>query len=154
MKSITRDTVIREVQAKVMKGEKVSISEEMRKAGFSKSYSKHPERLTTSQEWKDEMDLFLPDITLLSKHKNLLNSKNERIALDSLKEGYNIKGKHKDPEAEGGDTIKALLLEVYNDNRQFINEDNNNYKKVKTIEPLEPSEVAEVAEVEPTERIK
>ncbi|WIE74496.1 hypothetical protein [Curtobacterium sp. MCSS17_007] len=53
---------------------KVSVSESMRRAGYSDATAKNPSNLTRTMEWKEAMEAFLPDIDLLAKHHELLNA--------------------------------------------------------------------------------
>jgi len=53
----------------------VSVSESMRRAGYSDATAKNPSNLTKTLDWQEAMDEFLPDVELLGKHKELLNAK-------------------------------------------------------------------------------
>ena len=65
----------------------------MREAGYSKKASEYPKRLTESTGWKYLMDKHLPDERLAEIHSELLNSKDQRVKMEALKEGYKIKDK-------------------------------------------------------------
>lgn len=62
------------VAKKVGKGRKVSISKEMRKAGYSRSYSESPHRLTRSKGWEPLMEGYLPDDLLAETHGELVRA--------------------------------------------------------------------------------
>ena len=64
--------VAKAVLDKVAKGAKISISKEMREAGYSESVAAHPEKITKSQGWKELMEEYLPDTLLGKKHLQLL----------------------------------------------------------------------------------
>lgn len=52
-----------------------SVSGAMRQAGYSDAAATNPQELTKSKGWKELMDQYLPDKTLLASHKKLLQSK-------------------------------------------------------------------------------
>lgn len=54
---------------------KLSVSEAMRRAGYSDATAKNPQNLTKSMDWQEAMDSFLPDVDLLAKHSELLQAK-------------------------------------------------------------------------------
>lgn len=54
---------------------RVSVSEAMRRAGYSDATAKNPQNLTKSMDWQEAMDSFLPDTDLLAKHSELLQAK-------------------------------------------------------------------------------
>lgn len=62
------------VAKKVGRGRKVSISKEMRKAGYSRSYSESPHRLTRSKGWEQLMEGYLPDNLLAETHGELVKA--------------------------------------------------------------------------------
>lgn len=67
--------VFKQVVAKVRKGQKISISKEMRESGvYSEETSKIPGKLTKSKGWKELLDSDLSDDLLSERHKELLNS--------------------------------------------------------------------------------
>lgn len=53
----------------------LSVSESMRRAGYSDATAKNPKQLTRTMDWKDAMDEFLPDVDLLAKHAALMEAK-------------------------------------------------------------------------------
>lgn len=64
------------VLKKVKKGEKISITKEMRESGvYSEATSKHPEKVTGSKGWKELMERYLPDELLSKVHTQLLEAK-------------------------------------------------------------------------------
>lgn len=52
----------------------LSVGESMRRAGYSDASAKNPINLTQSMDWQEAMDEFLPDLDLLTKHKQLMNA--------------------------------------------------------------------------------
>jgi hypothetical protein len=54
---------------------RLSVSESMRRAGYSAATAKNPKQLTESMDWQQAMDRFLPDDVLLKKHKQLMNAR-------------------------------------------------------------------------------
>ena len=61
MPTENQKAVFLSVAEKVRKGVKVSISAEMRKAGYSECTSKHPNKLTESDGWKELLDKYCKD---------------------------------------------------------------------------------------------
>lgn len=67
--------VFKQVVAKVKKGEKISITKEMRESGvYSKATSKHPEKITKSKGWQELLNEHLSDGLLSMRHHELLNA--------------------------------------------------------------------------------
>lgn len=66
--------VFNRVVEKVRKGQKISISKEMRGV-YSPEVAKIPGKLTKSKGWKELQEQYLPDKLLSKKHKDLLNHK-------------------------------------------------------------------------------
>lgn len=52
----------------------LSVGAAMRQAGYSDASAKNPINLTKSMDWQQAMDEFLPDLDLLTKHKQLMNA--------------------------------------------------------------------------------
>jgi hypothetical protein len=51
-----------------------SLGKAMIKAGYSEAYAKNPDQFRKSKAWKQLMEEYLPEESLLAKHKELLNS--------------------------------------------------------------------------------
>ncbi len=67
--------VFSRVVEKVKKGEKVSITKEMRESGvYSEATSKHPEKITESKGWQTLLEENLGDGLLSQTHHDLLKS--------------------------------------------------------------------------------
>lgn len=70
----------------------VSVSESMRRAGYTEATAKNPKNLTRTMDWQEAMDEFLPDVDLLAKHTELLNAKKlERAEFPSWMPQENIR---------------------------------------------------------------
>lgn len=90
MATENQKAVFKRVHNRVIKGEKVSISKEMRGI-YGKSFSNQPSRLTESDGWKELMDKYLPDKTLAKVHKEGLGAiKKEHKIVDRDDDGKPI----------------------------------------------------------------
>lgn len=65
----------------------------MRLAGYSPSYARYPLRLKRTLSWEEIMDKCIPDIPLLLKHAELLDSPDPIIRFKALELAYKIKGR-------------------------------------------------------------
>ena len=77
-----------------------SVGAAMRKAGYSKAYSKNPHKLTRSESWQELMEEYIPDSLLAEKHKALLtktDKKSSEPETQAVSKGldmaYKLKGK-------------------------------------------------------------
>jgi len=115
----------------VVNGSSMAVA--MKKAGYSKAYSTHPEKLTRTRSWQELIEEYLPDSLLTKKHNELLNKK-EQIVVRNGKEseiivtdeidvnavkagvemGYKLKGRFAPDKIEH--TITAVRIINYGDN--------------------------------------
>ena len=86
--------IAKNVLKNIRKHQKISISKEMRKVGYSKSSYKKPDIVLRSKGWQELMEKYLPDEKLAQVHKYLLNHKDWRAKDAGLDKGYKIKGKY------------------------------------------------------------
>jgi len=77
-----------------------SVSKTMREVGYSDAYSKNPQQLTETDNWKELMEEFLPDSLLAEKHQALLNKMDKgtdqpetQAVSKGLDLAYKVKGK-------------------------------------------------------------
>ena len=82
------------VSRNLRKHQKISISKEMQKVGYSKSSCKKPGIVLRSKGWQELMEKYLPDKKLAQVHQYLLNHKDWRAKDAGLDKGYKIKGKY------------------------------------------------------------
>jgi hypothetical protein len=66
----------------------------MLEAGYSPKAAEYPSRMTKGKGWQDLLNLYFPDERLANVHSELLNSKDQRVKMDSLKEAYKLKDKY------------------------------------------------------------
>ena len=97
----------RNILPKVRKGEKISISKEMLKVGYSKNTSKQPGKVTKSDGWAELMDKYLPDKDLAKVHKQLLKHKDWRAKDAGLDKGYKVKGKYAPEKVEVTEKVEV-----------------------------------------------
>jgi hypothetical protein len=132
MPTLKQETAIRKVSENIGK----PIGEIMRESGYSESTSKTPQRLTESKAWTQLMEDYIPDDTLLDKHKEALNATKQigaQILIDkegktiskenegmievpdqitrlkAVELGYRVKGKLR---PEEGATLEAKILVI------------------------------------------
>jgi len=86
--------IAKNVSKNIRKHQKISISKEMRKIGYSKSSCKKPDIVLRSKGWQELMEKYLPDKKLAQVHQYLLNHKDWRAKDAGLDKGYKIKGKY------------------------------------------------------------
>lgn len=70
-----------------------AISRAMIKAGYSPAMAKNPQKLPATDTWKALLEEYFPDRYLAEKHRKLVESKNELIALQSVTLAYKVKGR-------------------------------------------------------------
>lgn len=83
----------KKVVKEIMENNGTSISAAMRKAGYSKNYSKNPQSLVSTKSWQELMEQYLPDELLTKRHRELLDDDDSSIRLRSVDLGYKIKNK-------------------------------------------------------------
>lgn len=127
MATKNQEMVAQRVAAKAIKGQKVSISQEMRGI-YSESKTKQPSRLTKSKAWPELMEKYLPEKTLTKLHEKFLNKKEVVItgigkgesewsytgqphsdALKALEQAYKLRGRYP-KEDEGGNKTLVLVI--------------------------------------------
>ena len=79
---------------KIKEHKPTKMGEIMIEAGYSEKSAEYPKRLTESKGWKYLLELYLPDERLIETHSELLNSKDQRVKMEALKEGYKVKEKY------------------------------------------------------------
>jgi hypothetical protein len=99
--------VIAKIVDKVRRGEKVSVSQEM-KGIYSKHTARQPDRITKSKAWTELMEEFIPDELLAKRHKWLLKKDSHQAVANGLSLGYKLKG-HFAPEKK---EVKSRMLMV------------------------------------------
>lgn len=127
--------VFARVQEKVVNGQKIAISQEM-KGIYKDSVAKRPNKLTNSRGWKSLMKSYLPDQLLAQKHNELLTvnkitktirkgeiiETEESLDTQAISKGldmaYKLKG-HYAPEksAVAVMDISKILSEIENENQ-------------------------------------
>jgi hypothetical protein len=70
----------------------------MRKAGYSEAYARHPEKIKRTKTFQDLLDEHLPDDLLVTRHHDLVKSKDDNIGLRAVEAGYKIKNKYEPEE--------------------------------------------------------
>ena len=116
------DAILRQVS----KGKLINIRQAMLEVGYSESYSHHAERIKNSPSFQALMARFLNDDLLTSVHLELLFNKNWKARERALDMAYKLKKRFGTGEGGllGGASIKNLLVQIYNDKRPLINEEN------------------------------
>lgn len=74
MATLNQKVIATQIIKKVRKGETVSVSKEMRKAGYSKHTSRQPAKITASKGFQELLDKYLPEQLLLEKGKEGLQA--------------------------------------------------------------------------------
>ena len=69
------------------------ISRALKDTGFAPTIVKSPSKVTTTRSWQMLVKQYLPDELKASKHNQLLNSKNENIAIKALESAYKLEEK-------------------------------------------------------------
>ncbi len=118
--------VFNRVADKVRKGEKISISKEIRESGvYSPTVAQKPQKLTRSKGWEELLEKYLPDSHLGKKHREFLDTprivrtykkgdleteieETDPSAVKALDLAYKIKNKYKD----GVQIDKAVIVQI------------------------------------------
>jgi len=79
---------------KIKKKEPVLMGKVMIEAGYSKKAAEYPKRMTESKGWQELLTKYFPDDKLLKIHNELLSSKDQRVKMEALKEGYKLKDRY------------------------------------------------------------
>lgn len=90
--SITK-TKHKKVVKALVENRGTSVSEAMRKAGYSKAYASNPQQLVATKSFQQLLDEYLPDELLTSTHRELIHDEDSNIRLRSVDLGYKIKAK-------------------------------------------------------------
>ncbi len=87
-----------------------SIGKAMKKAGYSESTCKTPQRLTESKGWKELLDENLSELSLTQEHKKvLLQDKDLGNKMKAVDIGYKLRKKYDDK----GDININLIGKIY-----------------------------------------
>lgn len=97
------------ISENISKKGKKTMGQLLIEAGYSKSVSESPQRVTESKSWKDLLEEYLPDNDLMVAHKKLLN-KQEYIAIGKKGEREVIPTGEIDPQAVGKGLDMAYKL--------------------------------------------
>lgn len=75
---------------------------------YAPKTAKNPKNLTNSKGWAELMAEYLPNSDLAKKHKQLLNSEKEEIAIKALDLGHKVQGNYSPEKVDvttGGDKL-------------------------------------------------
>jgi len=86
--------VFANVLERVRKGQKVSISAEMRKVGYSKETSKKPSKITKSLGWKELLAQIQDEPLLTRLNEIALDNKDKRANIEAIKEIFKLKDRY------------------------------------------------------------
>ncbi len=70
------------------------LGEAMREVGYSEEYANNPQQLTRTTGWKELTEQLLPDESLLQRLKQVINNKNDNIAIKGLDTAFKVKGRY------------------------------------------------------------
>lgn len=74
----------------------LNIGSALRAAGYSESVCRSPQRVTQTKGWAELFEDNFPNDLVLSKHKALLESDNNRVVASALDMVYKLKGNYKE----------------------------------------------------------
>ncbi len=95
MSTPNQKTVFRTIIAGVRKGEKISVSGAMRKAGYSDHTARQPSKVTRSKGWQELTNEYLPNERLLKCVDGLIQGDQWRERATGLDMALKIKGLYK-----------------------------------------------------------
>lgn len=121
LKKVVKNLVAQKMQNGGKK--KPSVAKAMRVAGYSKAYSRNPQKLKKNKTWNELMEEHLPDDFLAEKHKSLLNAKT--IVKVTIKGKRTVITEHEDTDALGRGLdlaykIKGKFKPIQVDIRSFV----------------------------------
>jgi len=85
--------VFKNVVNKVRKGAKISISKEMRNAGYSKRTAEHPSKITKSIGWQ-ELLATIDEKPLIDRLREISLDKDKRASIAAIQELFKIKDRY------------------------------------------------------------
>lgn len=92
------------------------MSTEMQAVGYSKAYSKNPQKLKATKKWQAQVAKYLPDNKLLKRHSKLIDSKSDKVSLSAIELGYKLKGKlssePNEPPGRIGEEVREVIVRV------------------------------------------
>mgnify|MGYP006199084943 CR=1 FL=1 len=89
------------------KAAKLSKGEILRQAGYSNVTARQPSAVFDKPDFQALLDKYIPLDALTSRHAEILQTADEKIALNALELGYKVHGKMS---AQGGSTTFAAFL--------------------------------------------
>jgi len=120
--TVNQRRVAQIVAEQVRKGEKVSVSAAMRKAGYSPSTASKPHKVTESKAWQELLDEYLPEEYLSTRHRELADAMTLKsftlpdIPDEAIREMFSAGGIEvisiNEYETKKGNTRKAVLLSI------------------------------------------
>lgn len=73
----------------------LNLGSALRAAGYSESVCRSPQRVTETKGWTELLEQYFPDNLVLIKHKQLLESDNNRVVASAIDMAYKLKGRYK-----------------------------------------------------------
>lgn len=70
------------------------LGEAMREVGYSEEYANNPQQLTRTKGWQELSEQLLPDKPLLARLKQVINNKNDNVAIKGLDTAFKVKGRY------------------------------------------------------------
>ncbi len=70
------------------------LGEAMREVGYSEEYANNPQQLTRTKGWQELSEQLLPDKPLLQRLKQVINNKNDNVAIKGLDTAFKVKGRY------------------------------------------------------------
>lgn len=96
-KRLVRNSPKMEIAARMMgeaiaRGDSMSKGELLRRAGYSKTVQRTPQKVTEKLSFQECLDKYLPISKIVRRHTELMDSVEDNVALKAAELGYRVRG--------------------------------------------------------------
>lgn len=96
------------------------LGEVMREVGYSEEYANNPQQLTRTKGWQELMEQLLPDEPLLQRLKQVINNKNDSVAIKGLDTAFKVKGRYAAEKVKFEDPLSHLTAAELLERRKLV----------------------------------